>query len=197
MSYRSPSSKCRVGVYRFAASSESAKTCSTDFYFSVYSTICVGGLIVDMRTPEKIFPHMSVFAYWRFACHKPATTLRSLRPTCYRSFPSPRPSTRQTGRGAYRRRASRFSIRGMGEPRICYHISIYQLMWYCMICKENTRRAVFRTRRAFYLPAFMTGLEQGNSNRLLPATRIREPSFVPLPVMTGYVYYTEIQRACR
>lgn len=49
---------------------------------------------------------------------------------CLLGFCSPRFSTRQTGRGAYRRRASRFSIRGMGEPRICYRISLYRLVRY-------------------------------------------------------------------
>lgn len=160
------------------------------FLLFVYSTIYHGNSIADMRTPEKLFPHMSVFAYGRLACRKPATTLRSLRPECYRSFRSPRLSTRRTGRVAYRRRTSRFSIRGMGEPCICYRISRYRLMRYSIpdgvVFKENTRRAVCSGRDGHLSLRFMTGLEQGNSNLLSQATRIREPSFVPLPVRTGY-----------
>ena len=70
----------------FAASSESAKTYFTDFYFSVYSTIYHGNSIADMRTPEKLFPHMSVFAYGRLACRRPANPSRYHRPARYRGF---------------------------------------------------------------------------------------------------------------
>lgn len=173
------------------------------FYFSSYSTIYHGNSIADMRTPEKLFPHMFVFAYGRLACRKPATTFRYPRLARYRSFCSPRLSTRQTGREAYRRCASRLSIRDMGEPRICYCVSRYKLTLYSIpdviVCKKkNTRRAVFfRTRRAFYSPICMMGLEQGNSNLLPRTTLIQEPSFIPLPVRTGYVYYIEIRRLCR
>ena len=44
---------------------------------------------------------------------------------------------------------------------------------------------------------YIAGLEQGNSNLSSQATRIREPSFVPLPIGTGYAYHTGIQRSCR